>query len=133
MSKTFVQLASTLSQAVERACVHVRSSFSAAMGISPGHGAIRRGVQQIAQQAFWDVLAEGLAQRPPQWERLLALLDEARSMLLELIPENAEEGKQLRASVLEKLNMVRPQSAQKNTMSVVCSTQVAQVGLIWRS
>ena len=67
-----------------------------------------RGVQQVAQQAFWDVLAEGLDERPPQWERLLVLLEEARSMLLELIPENAEEGKQLRADVLDKLNMVRP-------------------------
>lgn len=66
-----------------------------------------RGIQQIAQQAFWDVLGEGMEQKPPQWERLLALLEEARSTLLELIPENAEEGKQLRANVVEKLNMVR--------------------------
>ena len=51
--------------------------------------------------------AEGLEARHPQWERLLALLEEAQGMLLELIPENAGEGKQLRASVLEKLDMVR--------------------------
>lgn len=68
-----------------------------------------RGVRQIAQQAFWDVLAEGLDERPPQWERLLALLEEARGALLELIPESAQEGKQLRASVLEKLDLVSPQ------------------------
>ena len=37
---------------------------------------------------------------------LLALLEEARASLLELIPENADEGKQLRASVLDKLDMV---------------------------
>lgn len=66
-----------------------------------------RGVQQIAEQAFWDVLAEGLEAQHPQWERLLALLEEAGGMLLELIPENAGEGRQLRASVLEKLDMVR--------------------------
>ena len=71
---------------------------------------MRRAVQQVAQQAFWDVLAEGLDERPPQWERLLTLLEEARSMLLELIPENAEEGKQLRADVLERLNMVCPRT-----------------------
>ena len=53
------------------------------------------------------MLAEGLEARAPQWERLLALLEEARGALLELIPENAGEGRQLRASVLEKLDMVR--------------------------
>ena len=68
-----------------------------------------RGIQQIAEQAFWDVLAEGLEAHAPQWERLLALLEEARGALLELIPENAGEGRQLRASVLEKLDMVRIQ------------------------
>ena len=51
-----------------------------------------RGIQKIAEQAFWDVLAEGLDQKPPQWTRLLTLLEEARTMLLELIPENAQEG-----------------------------------------
>ena len=53
------------------------------------------------------MLAEGLEARTPQWERLLALLEEARGALLELIPENAGEGRQLRAGVLEKLDMVR--------------------------
>ena len=84
-----------------------------------------RGIQQVAQQAFWDVLAEGLDQRPPQWERLLTLLEEARSMLLELIPENAEEGKQLRADVLDKLNMVRPQSLREIRMWF-CSCKAQQ-------
>ena len=69
----------------------------------------------MAQQAFWDVLAEGLDQRPPQWQRLLTLLEEAQSMLLELIPENAGEGKQLRADVFEKLNMVSPHSLQQKS------------------
>ena len=77
-----------------------------------------RGIQKIAEQAFWDVLAEGLDQKPPQWERLLTLLEEARSMLLELIPENAQEGKELRANVLEKLDMVRPSAHQG--MHAVC-------------
>lgn len=35
-------------------------------------------------------------------------------MLLELIPENAGEGKQLRADVLERLNMVSPKSLQEH-------------------
>ena len=75
-----------------------------------------RGIQQIAQQAFWDVLAEGLEARPPQWERLLALLEEARASLLELIPENADEGKQLRASALEKLDMVRSCNMERSLL-----------------
>ena len=33
-------------------------------------------------------------------------------MLLELIPENAQKGKELRANVLEKLDMVRPSAHQ---------------------
>ena len=94
------------------------------MGRSRGCLDIRRGVQKVAQQAFWDVLAEGLDQRPPQWERLLALLEEARSMLLELIPENAEEGKQLRANVLEKLNMVKPQSFREDSVLFACKSHL---------
>ena len=86
----------------EPASHHVSAPFAVTSPAVPC-----RGIQQIAEQALWDVLAEGLEARHPQWERLLALLEEAQGMLLELIPENAGEGKQLRASVLEKLDMVR--------------------------
>lgn len=92
--------------------------------------AMCRGIQQVAQQAFWDVLAEGLDQRPPQWERLLTLLEEARSMLLELIPENAEEGKQLRADVLEKLNMVRLKSPPEIMKLSVPARHTCAMGLV---
>jgi len=84
-----------------QSCARAAQSRQQGLYFSP------RGIQKIAEQAFWDVLAEGLDQKPPQWERLLTLLEEARSMLLELIPENAQEGKELRANVLEKLDMVR--------------------------
>ena len=90
----------------EESCAMAAVSRQQGLYFSP------RGIQKIAEQAFWDVLAEGLDQKPPQWERLLTLLEEARSMLLELIPENAQEGKQLRANVLEKLDMVRPSAHQ---------------------
>ncbi len=84
------------------------------------HSLASRGIQQIAQQAFWDVLADGLEAQTPQWERLLALLEEARASLLELIPENADEGKQLRASILEKLDMVSGYSMERLLLLEVC-------------
>ena len=32
------------------------------------------GFPQVAERAFWDVLSEGLAESPPAWQRLAALV-----------------------------------------------------------
>ncbi len=65
-----------------------------------------REIQKVAERAFWDALAEGLQADPPQWERLAVLLEEARDVLTEMIPEGSGEAGRLRASLAEKLDTV---------------------------
>lgn len=65
-----------------------------------------RDVQRVAERAFWDALEEGLRMQPPQWERLVVLLGEARDSLADIIPEASEEGRCLRSGLAQKLDMV---------------------------
>lgn len=65
-----------------------------------------RHVQRVAERAFWDALEEGLRASPPQWERLFVLLGEAREALADIIPEASQEGRHLRSSLAEKLDLV---------------------------
>lgn len=65
-----------------------------------------RHVQRVAERAFWDALEEGLRASPPQWERLVVLLGEAREALADIIPEASQEGRHLRTSLAEKLDPV---------------------------
>ncbi len=65
-----------------------------------------RDVQRVAERAFWDALEEGLRASPPQWERLVVLLGEAREALADIIPEASQEGRNLRSSLAEKLDLV---------------------------
>ncbi|BDA47598.1 probable T-complex protein 11-like protein 2 at N-terminal half [Coccomyxa sp. Obi] len=64
-----------------------------------------RDVQRVAERAFWDALEEGLRVSPPQWERLVVLLGEAREALADIIPEASQEGRHLRSSLAEKLDL----------------------------
>lgn len=66
-----------------------------------------RGVAAVAERAFWDALGDGLRAEPPQWERLVVLLGDARDSLAALIPPGAPEGARLLASLSEKLDTVR--------------------------
>ncbi|KAK9810347.1 hypothetical protein WJX72_009152 [[Myrmecia] bisecta] len=63
------------------------------------------GIRQIAERAFWDALQEGLQAQPPQWERIAALIGDARDQLVELIPATSQQGLQLRADLRDKLDM----------------------------
>lgn len=41
---------------------------------------------QATEAAFWDVLAGALAEVPPAWRQLAALVADAREQLAELLP-----------------------------------------------
>ena len=85
-----------------------------------GEIALCREVQKVAEQAFWDALSEGLQADPPQWERLAVLLEEARDVLTEMIPEGSSgEAARLRVSLAEKLDMVQLPPAIAQQYSVL--------------
>lgn len=52
---------------------------------------------------MWDALGEGLSQEPPQVERLLAVIVDAKDILIGMVPEgtSSREGKALRAKLEE--------------------------------
>ncbi|KAK9805063.1 hypothetical protein WJX73_010256 [Symbiochloris irregularis] len=58
----------------------------------------------VAEQAFWDVLREGLEQAPPQWVRLVALVVDSRDQLADLIPKRSPAGQGLLADMMDKLD-----------------------------
>jgi hypothetical protein len=61
----------------------------------------------VAERAFWDALGDGLRAQPPQWERLVALLGDARDSLAQLIPPGSPEAARLLAGLADKLDTVR--------------------------
>ena len=64
-------------------------------------------LRAVAERAFWDVLAEGLAESPPAWRRLAALVTDAREQLAELVPPNDNPAAQaLRLQLHDKLETV---------------------------
>lgn len=65
-----------------------------------------RQVQDVAEQAFWDVLYDGLISTPQQWDRLVALIVDARNQLADIIPKRTPEGQGLLADMLDKLDEV---------------------------
>ena len=67
----------------------------------------RRGVAATAERAFWDALGDGLRAAPPQWERLVVLLGDAREALAALIPPSPPEGAHLLRQLADKLDTVR--------------------------
>ena len=72
-------------------------------------------LRAAAERAFWDVLAEGLAESPPAWRRLAALVTDAREQLAELVPPNDNPAAQaLRLQLHDKLETVgeTPQTYQ---------------------
>lgn len=44
-------------------------------------------MRTIMERAFWDTIAEGLSQSPPQYERVVGLVAEVRQELEALSPE----------------------------------------------
>lgn len=92
---------------------------------------VRRDVQRVAERAFWDALEHGLRAAPPQWERLVVLLGEAREALADIIPEASQEGRRLRNSLAEKLDLVSSDSSASpppslgKTLQCRCSMSAA--------
>ena len=58
------------------------------------------------ERAFWDALREGLQAQPWQWQRLAALIAEARSQLASLVSTRSAEGAALLAEMQDKLAQV---------------------------
>lgn len=64
-------------------------------------------LRAVAERAFWDVLSEGLAEAPPAWRRLAALVTDAREQLAELVPPvGPSEAHALRLELHDKLETV---------------------------
>ena len=71
------------------------------------HTPVCRELRGVAEQAFWDVLREGLEAQPQQWNRLVALVVDARDQLAALIPRRSPAGQGLLADMMDKLDEVK--------------------------
>ena len=77
----------------------------------------------MAEQAFWDVLREGLEAQPQQWNRLVALIIDTRTQLTDLIPKKTPAGQGLLADMTDKLDEVSgPESAALDAFLLLCWT-----------